>query len=355
MKFFEIGLIIALVTLITITIAAAEDSTESQGTNFCSEQEGCECSIYVTPRPIYCEGMELQILYEQTDFLATFDALNITQNTTLDLRFDHNKIKYIPRLPPMPVVMLSLRYNLIQSIEAKAFSELKQLEYLDLSHNNLTSASLNEGAFIGSYNESFGYFPLISLTHLNLSHNYIHSLDKNAFDHLSQLKSIDLSHNPLKVLSGSTSMAISSLRNLEFMSLARTGVSEMHQGMLHDLINLTSLDLTGNLFVRVPEELRATHQLEVLSLDKNKFETLNENSFVGLESLQDLSLRNNEKLKSVEKGTFGPLKNLEKLDLSFCKRLEALSDGAFLGLVNKTTEADWKLKDVKTKRFKKYT
>lgn len=142
-------------------------------------------------------------------------------------------------------------------------------------------------------------------------------------------------------------MAISSLRKLEFLSLARTGVKEMHEGMLHDLLYLTSLDLSRNEFVRVPHELRSTHALTVLSLDKNKFETLDKESFIGLETLEDLSLRNNEKLRSVEEGTFGPLKNMIKLDLSYCKRLEALSDGAFLGLVVKENITDWKLKDVR--------
>ncbi len=179
-------LVVVLVTM--ITIVTGQNSTSDgdiEGINFCTELEGCECEqLHITPLPILCEGMNLKLLYEQADFLATFDYLNISSNTTLTLRFDENQIEYIPRFAPMPVVTLTFRHNSISGIEKQAFAELKQLQILDLSHNNLTSESLNEKVLSGGWNSSLGYFPL-TVTHLNLSHNRIHSLDKNAFDHLT--------------------------------------------------------------------------------------------------------------------------------------------------------------------------
>lgn len=182
-----VTLVVALVTVVTIVTGQNSTSNgDTEGINFCTERESCECEqIHITPLPIRCEGMGLVELYEQADFLATFDYLNITTNTTLALRFDENKIEYIPRFAPMPIVTLTFRHNSIVGIEKQAFAELKQLQILDLSHNNLTSESLNENVLSGGWNASLGYFPL-TVTHLNLSYNRIHSLDKNAFDHLTR-------------------------------------------------------------------------------------------------------------------------------------------------------------------------
>lgn len=101
-----VTLIVALVTV--VTIVTGQNSTSDgdiEGINFCTEFKGCECEqLHITPLPIICEGMELQLIYEQADFLATFDYLNISSDTTLTLRFDENKIQYIPRFAPNLVV-----------------------------------------------------------------------------------------------------------------------------------------------------------------------------------------------------------------------------------------------------------
>ncbi|CAL8140087.1 unnamed protein product [Orchesella dallaii] len=335
---------------VLLTVTAQNDTSSVpnliEGTNICKDVNSCLCDMKIATPVILCQGMGLQIMYEQTDWQATFDNENLPENTTLDIRFDENFLTTIPRFPPMPILFLTLRRNNISVIEDLAFSELKQLNFLDLSYNNLRSGSLNEKVFMGPFNASQGYFPL-PLKHLNLSHNFIHSLNIKAFDHLTNLQTLDLSHNPLKVLSGTTSMAIASMKNLEYLGLAQCGLDQIHAGMLHDLDKLSALDLSGNLFVEVPQELRYTHNLIVLNLDRNKFEILTQESFLDLTALEDLSLRKNEKLIKVEEGTFGHLKSLTKLDLSFCKRLEQLSDGIFKGLVEKENENKWILNDIR--------
>ncbi|ODM91751.1 Leucine-rich repeats and immunoglobulin-like domains protein 2 [Orchesella cincta] len=330
-------------------VIAQNDTSVSniEGTNICRDtNNSCTCDINVHQPTIACKGMGLHVMYEQSDFQATFDGENLPENATIDLRFDENYLINIPRFAPMPVVFLVLRHNLISSIDDFAFAELKQLDYLDLSNNNLSGHSLKENVFKSAFNSSGGYFPS-PLKHLNLSHNYIHTLNPKAFDPLTDLRTLDLSHNPIKTLSGTSSMTIASMMKLEFLGLANCGIKEMHDGMLHSLNMLSSLDLSGNLFVDVPRELQYTHVLQVLKLDKNKFEVLSEESFLDLGYLEDLSLNYNEKLIKIEQGTFGHLRNLTKLELSFCKRLEQLSDGAFQGLVEKGKEdVEWKLTQI---------
>lgn len=344
-----------LCVMIGMTLCQSESdssSHETDGTDMCRRDEGCLCDTKITPVAIMCEGMGLHLIYEQTDWQATFESLHLVDNITLDVSFNDNALEEIPRFPPLPIEILTLRYNQIKFIENKAFAELKQLRVLDLSHNNLNELVLFEGVFTGQYNASDGFFPL-PIEHLNLSHNGIHSLDRKAFDHLTHLTTLDVSHNPLKTLAGSSSMAIASLRRLVALNVGYTQVSAMHEGMLQDLKFLTGIVLEGNEFVKVPQELRHTHQLAVLNLDRNKIETLDDTSFIGLDWLEDLSLRNNEKLMTVEEGTFGGLKKLAKLDLSFCKRLETLNGNAFMGLFDKDNVTAWPLKDVKNSCYSK--
>jgi Leucine-rich repeat (LRR) protein len=66
---------------------------------------------------------------------------------------------------------------------------------------------------------------------------------------------------------------------LQYLGLSNTSISGVPEGMLHDLNNLNSLDLSYNLFKRVPTELSHTHQLKVLTLDGNLFDTLDKESF----------------------------------------------------------------------------
>jgi len=99
------------------------------------------------------------------------------------------------------------------------------------------------------------------------------------FDHFPFLTSLDLSQNPIRVLGGSTSLAIASLHSLEYLNLAYTGISDIPAGMIHSLIDLVSLDLTGNQFTTIPPELKNAHNLTVLILDDNRFESFDADSF----------------------------------------------------------------------------
>lgn len=318
----------------------------SEGKNLCSYEEGCKCyGASIIPMAIICERIGLTKIYEQSDWLATFDILNLQTNSRLAVSFNENSITTISRFPPLPIETLTMRHNQISFIEPNAVAELTHLRSLDLTHNDLNEFSLTEVVLARQIPGNSTYLPL-PIKHLKLSHNKIRFLFQNVFDHLTQLEILDLSHNPLKTLDGSTFKSIASRTGLVSMSLAHTQISSIPEGMFQNLKNLTGLDLSGNEFIKVSQELRNLHQLAILILDENKLEALDNSSFIGLNSLEDLSLRNNENIISVESGTFGGLRSLDRLDLSFCSNLQVISSGAFLGLMDQYNVTGWRLKDV---------
>ncbi|CAG7725299.1 unnamed protein product [Allacma fusca] len=180
--------------------------------------------------------------------------------------------------------------------------------------------------------QAIQYFPL-PIEFLTLAHNNIHSVDKNLFDHLPYLESLDMSGNPLKILEGIMKQALAKLRNLQVLDLANTSIDSIPKGMLHNLLDLKTLILADNHFHEVPEELSNSHNLSVLILDGNKFRLLNAESFPeSLNTLERLDISYMPTLKEIKTGAFGKLKNLRVLQCHHNRRLTKISDGAFVGI-----------------------
>lgn len=167
----------------------------------------CTCSEGM-PFLINCSAVQLE-----AEFLFP-DWPNDAAIYSIDAIFDGNKFDEIARFPELPILRLSYRGNSIKYIQKAAFKNLKLLEYLDLSENKLTHESINANAFEGPFNEE-DYEPLPIKT-LKLGYNDIHSIDKDAFNHLStHLEILELNNNPLKVIDHQTAIAITTLRKLK--------------------------------------------------------------------------------------------------------------------------------------------
>ena len=132
---------------------------------------------------------------------------------TIDVKFDSNEFIEITQFPELPLLRLSFRGNGLLVIEKAAFKFLKMLEYLDLSENRLNHESITASVFEGPFNED-DYEP-IPLKTLKLGYNKITSIDKDAFNHLPSLETLELNNNPLKVIDHQTAIAITSLRKLK--------------------------------------------------------------------------------------------------------------------------------------------
>lgn len=171
----------------------------------------CNCNEG-TPFVINCSSIQLQGAFLFPDWP------NDVVIYSIEAIFDDNQFDEITQFPELPLLKLSYRGNAIQYIQNAAFKNLKILEYLDLSENKLTHESITANAFEGPFNDE-DYEPLPIKT-LKLGYNQIHSIDKDAFNHLSaHLEILELNNNPLKIIDHQTSMAITTLRKLKVRTL----------------------------------------------------------------------------------------------------------------------------------------
>lgn len=107
------------------------------------------------------------------------------------------------------VQKLFLDGNKISSVAHGAFSDMKNLEILNLGHNYLktfdsSTAIGNSPKLVNLYldsNElsSLDLSSVANLNHLNVSYNHIEDLGR-AFEKYTNLTSLDMSHNEVKVL-----------------------------------------------------------------------------------------------------------------------------------------------------------
>lgn len=170
--------------------------------------------------------------------------------------------------PKLDIQTLILRNNKIRKIELKAFQNLSLLEKLDLSENRLTTKELVKEVFEGSFDDK-QYEPLKNLKWLNLANNDLHSLNVDVFDHLPNLETLYLCHNPFGVIDSSSTNALSAINNLIFLDLSNMDLREIPIHMLHSPRELKTLNLASNILTKVPEALTYAINLIDLNLDDN--------------------------------------------------------------------------------------
>ncbi|KAL1132259.1 hypothetical protein AAG570_010216 [Ranatra chinensis] len=180
--------------------------------------------------------------------------------------------------------MLNLRGNRLSALPSKPLS-LVSLRHLDLSHNQITELP----------RPSFMLVP--SLLHLNLSYNLqLSAVPSTVFHPLSRLEVLDLTHTNLKLLSPELLMRSSSLK---WLSVAYNSIQEITESAFQNLPNLTVLDLSGNHITNIrPGCFSSLHALRRLDLSGNKLTSFKGEFFVMRRSngtlLEELDLSDNE-------------------------------------------------------------
>lgn len=185
-----------------------------------------------------------------------------------------------------------------------------------------------------------------NLTYLNLARNLIHSLPKNVFRHLTNLKVLDVSHNQIQTID---SGCFTGLKLLHFLSLDFNRILQVPQNVFEEVHNLKSLhleynhinylnessfnglqgslellSLSGNFLRNVPTKaLQSMENLLILYLNNNAIDRIREDSFVNFgQNLTDLWLQNNGLIK-LDANAFEPMKNIKWIKL-FNNQLKSL-------------------------------
>ncbi|XP_031827427.1 podocan-like protein 1 [Nomia melanderi] len=257
------------------------------------------------------------------------------------ISFTGNSLVHLMPFPKIGIKKLFLQNNQINKIDDGTFMKLINLTELNLSHNNLTAENLHPHAFQGKFS-TIAYEPLINLTRLSLAYNSIHSLHQDLFEHVPNIKVLDLSHNLFAKIDTRSLLAIVSLLRLEELDLSYCGLKSLPETMLHSLSYLKKLDLSGNQITVPPVILDEAQSLEYLYLDENPIQVINQkHAFPNMSKLKELSLCCMPHLTVIGKGGFSGLASLEHLRIQSCPKLETIDEYAFASETKESEQPDW--------------
>lgn len=220
---------------------------------------------------------------------------------TIDFSNSHMKNLEINRLMlnPDALIAFNVSWNLISRLnDTSLFERADQLLTIDLSHNQIRSISKN------AFNR-FG-----KLQNLNLSFNHIENLDESTFLHLQDLKVLKLNHNNLRFLRN----VLNKTTSLTHLDLSRSNIISIARAIFNQTHKLQSLYLNHNQMGTIPD-LQHVTELEILDLSSNQITRLFGTTFIRLKKLQILNLHDCN-LAHMDAKTFSRLSSLHTLNVS---------------------------------------
>ncbi|XP_045452698.1 chaoptin-like [Melitaea cinxia] len=227
------------------------------------------------------------------------------------------------------VIYLDLTFNNYTNLPT--LTEMKALESLNVSHNNINTAKLSNVYNLESLIEidfSFNKIDTINITHdefvyrklkkLWLSHNQLIDLPDAIFNNLSDLEFLDLSYNFINTL---TLTAFVGLKELKVLKLSHNKIYELNYS-LFCLNSLRELYLDDNKIVSIlVHDFERLSNLKILDLRKNLIQGLDKNLFNNLTLVKEIDLSDNL-LTAIDKATFSTTFNLQSINLSNNKLTE---------------------------------
>jgi Leucine-rich repeat (LRR) protein len=191
------------------------------------------------------ESSSVSILYLDHNLLHSIPIEALYNATSIyELYLSYNNIRSLPAYAfgfSHHLTRLDLSHNQISFIHnltfqrhPKGFAGPFLIDYLDLSHNQLTNLTTNV----------FSY--LVNLRLLKLEHNQIHSLSADVWTGLYRLKYLDLSHNYLENF---TQVFYSSyLNELNHLKITSNNLSQIGSCEFLSLKALNKLNLSKFIF-----------------------------------------------------------------------------------------------------------
>ncbi|XP_065570091.1 chaoptin-like [Artemia franciscana] len=246
-----------------------------------------------------------------------------------------NKIQVIPEnlLKDTVIEFFDGSRNQLIKFPDQTLSKVAQtLLHLDLSNNDIRSLSPSM------------FNPLVNLVYLDLSNNEFQTIPESAFSRLDSLVTLDLSHNPLQ---GSYHSSINSLQSsLRNLSLANTSLATLPELYVPNLLyfnvsnnritylsptiletyaSLRSFDVSH---CEIPSAANtAWHtipRLRRLYLDGNKINSITNDTFIGLDRVEELNLIHLP-LQTFQYGALAPLSSLRIFRGSIYKDVRGFS------------------------------
>ena len=203
--------------------------------------------------------------------------------------------------------MLDLNNDYVERLKSKTFTNLCQLQRLDLSGNEIRNLGRNVFAKHKGGSKS-------SLIKLDLGYNKLVELKKKTFSGLNQLEMLFLNDNQLaKIHQNSFSGSNYNLGNLLILDLTHNQIRSLKEDTFTGLDRLEVLLLGSNQLDRIRPNVFSANLVR-LDLSFNRLEDLGSDVFSRLSRLQVLRLNNNE-IKRIHKNAFVDLESLKELNL----------------------------------------
>ncbi|XP_067629795.1 chaoptin [Eurosta solidaginis] len=205
---------------------------------------------------------------------------------------------------------LHLEQNNITILEKSAFGKLPVLFELNLYKNGVTDIS--KRSFEG----------LLQLLTLNLSKNDIQTIPNDVFIGLPSLRKLDLSFNKLSKLDNKTNGVLDDLLSLEDLNLSHNKISfvtkKTFPSSQYIPYNLKYLDLSYNQMPVLTYDITfGTKKLLTLNLSNNNINEIRRGVLANITELQSLDISYNELSNlAAEEHIFDLPKNLTKINLS---------------------------------------
>lgn len=199
------------------------------------------------------------------------------------------------------VKMVSFTRSSVKELPASLFTELKNLEILDLADVGLMS--WNRG-FLKNAKK---------LKKIWLDNNNIGELADNSFMGASEtLEVVVLKENGLKYISEKAFSSLSHCRNLD---IEKNLIELLSQNMLAPLVSLKELNMKENKIKKIEDKsFEKNVALELLNLSDNYIEELTEDIFKNLAKLTIIHLQRN-KIATISEKIFENCKNLIEVRL----------------------------------------
>lgn len=220
----------------------------------------------------------------------------ISQLRSLEyLDMSNNNLTEVPDGLPRNLVVLHLEKNSIQSITASALTPVRNLEYLLLHNNQLRSRFIDPAAFRG-------------LKKLHTLHMYHNQLERVPRGLPRRAKTLMLLHNRIAEISRNDLILLYTLIELN-LSYNRLTNARLHHEAFRKLRLLERLDLSGNGLHALP--LGLPRSLQTLKVKDNQLNVIPDGALAGMSKLREINLANNQlKLNSIYQGAWQELSDL---------------------------------------------
>lgn len=322
-------------------------------------------AAFCRPAPCKCDEENLIVVCNGTSII---EEVPITFNPGIrELRITYTKLKLVVAALDLykELEYLDMSHNQLEHVETCSFTNQERLKVLKLGHNpintivndtfagmmSLTRLYLDSNALVALPAKAF--VSLTSLQELDLSNNRIASIHKEAFVGLKSLRilrlrgnrlaqvptpalvpvaeltTLDLGDNPLMTVGASSFVPVSQLRRL---ALDGCGLHELSEDSLAGLSDLRVLRLHNNALPSLPPAMAKLEHLEELHIGQNRLQEIPAHAFKGLRYLRVLEVSGSPYLEAVRKYAFSSNTDLETVRLVHNPRLSLLEAGAFEGL-----------------------